>query len=208
MSLNARDINALHALVNWRVSQPGGSEWALLLDKLSAMRSEHLPKKLVFRIELPLEPVPVQNRRKTVNVRLAPTLNEYAGQPAWMRDLARKEVDRRIEALKFQFPHWECWKQVCRKLRPARQTPKGKMVEAGFVEKIVKAQRRFVRVTRRSAGKHDEPSTDAIGGKIPIDRLRICGVIAGDSQKWLGREAVWQMAPRGEGSVVIEVFDE
>ncbi len=205
--LTGNDIKALYELVKWRSSTSNDPRWSALCEKLEQMHHARNPGRLVFRIELPLEPVQLQHGNVTTDVRLAPTMNEYAGQPAWKRHLARKEVDRRIAELQPQFPQWECWVKKRRVPKPAHVTKKHKLVDARFVEQILDGTRRFVRVTRRSSGKHDEPSTDAIGGKIPIDRLKICGIIAGDSQKWLAREAVWEPVPRGEGSVIIEVFE-
>ena len=62
-------------------------------------------------------------------------------------------------------------------------------------------------VTRYSAVRPDEISVDIVGGKAPIDRLVLAGVLRGDSQQWLERDADWQKVDQNEGRVVIEVFE-
>lgn len=68
-------------------------------------------------------------------------------------------------------------------------------------------RRRVVVVTRASRSRPDELSVDIIGGKIPIDRLVVAGVLRGDTDEWLARYPMWKSAKAGEGSVTIDVYE-
>ncbi len=68
-------------------------------------------------------------------------------------------------------------------------------------------ERRLVVVTRHSSREPDEVSCDVIGGKIALDRLVIAGILAGDSRKWIDREAHWVQCKPGFGKLVVEVYE-
>jgi hypothetical protein len=180
-------------------------QWIALLAKVEREIAALSPGPLVFRIELPLEPVEVGRGAASVRVRLAPTMNEYAGMRGWMRAKARAELDRRILVAKFSWPRWSCAPTKTVKVVPTRLVG-GRVIKGGIRSTTTSAARRLVRVTRYSSRRVDEPSTDAIGGKIPIDRLHIADIIGGDSARWIEREVLWHAADPGHGKVVIEVF--
>ncbi len=155
--------------------------------------------ELVFRLELPTHPVPCSRKpgTKAYTLHLAPTMNEYASQLGWALDIVRKALDQRIAVAKRDWPRWSCHPVKTQKWEADRPGKGGKIIKGGLRETVTAADRRLVRVTRCSSRRLDEPSTDAIGGKIPIDRLRLADIIAGDSAKWLdGRVIVEVFAPR------------
>ncbi len=211
MSFTSIELKAIRSLLAWRIAYHGDTtqkQWGSLLMKAGAELAATTPGALVFRLELPTELTSIRRGRagKTIELHLAPTMNEYAGQTGWMRNLVRKELDERIRVAKFSFPRWSCNPKKSRRWVADRVTPSGKVIRGALRSIVVDGEHRHVRVTRRSSRRLDEPSTDAIGGKIPIDRLALADIIPGDSAKWITRQAVWEPANPGEGSVLVEVF--
>ena len=211
MSFTSVQLQAIRALLAWRIERYGDTSkkhWGSLLIKAGSELAASNPGTLVFRLELPTEPFPIRRGRtsKPVHLHLAPTMNEYAGQTAWMRALVRKELDERIAVAKFSFPRWSCSPKKSHRWVADRVTAKGRVIPGAVRSVVFGGDHRIVRVTRRSSRRLDEPSTDAIGGKIPIDRLAIADILAGDSAKWISRQAVWEAADPGEGSILLEVF--
>jgi hypothetical protein len=206
MSFARRQLEVLRALVEVRrlyASAADAKDWAELVDAIDRELHPGAPgpaPALVFRLELPIEPVQV-GRLKAVH--LAPTLNEYARAPRFVLDAANSAVDARIF---LERPKWRRWNAVLRTDRWMAPDPR-KRGQMKLHQVVTLGLLRRVRVIRRSSRQLDEPSTDAIGGKLPIDRLRVAGVLAGDAAKWLEREAVWQAAAPGQGVVIVEVYD-
>ena len=128
----------------------------------------------------------------------APTMNEYVSLAPWQKEDLRKLYDEEIERLKAQWPRWSCG--------VVRRTVQGK----GGVERVVQegGRRRAIILTRESSVRPDDPSAgDAVGLKIPADRLVTAGVLRGDTSEWLVRHCLWKPAKRGEGRVVVDVYE-
>jgi hypothetical protein len=147
----------------------------------------------VFVLSLPLE-LPqgfTKAGKAKPPLKLAPTLNEYNGMKPWMKTASRLAVDHVIATTFSEGVVWSgAWL----------------LMIAGKGELRCQKRRRVV-VTRYSSRQPDEIACDIIGGKIPIDRLVKLGILAGDSAKWLEREARWVRVKPGEGKLVVEVFD-
>lgn len=110
----------------------------------------------------------------------APTLNVYNGMKPWMKANLRKKVDKRLSEEMLAWP----------------------MAKLG-----ASLRKRGVRVTRHSSSPVDETTVDVLGGKIAVDRLVHANILAGDSARWLEREALWKHAAPGSGRVTVEVFE-
>lgn len=156
------------------------------LDKLRRMLAERAGADFgdrVFELVLPLSvkrgPSPRTGKDRKPMV-LAPTLNQYDSMQPFEQKRMREQVDLRIMA---ELKAWP------------RALLRGE------------SRRRGVRVVRRSASPCDEMSVDVLGGKIPIDRLVKAGVLRGDSMNDLVREALWQPAPPGEGTLTVTIFE-
>lgn len=126
----------------------------------------------------------------------APTLNEYNGLDPWQKEALRKEYDQEIAGLKAAWPAWSCGVTE----RVVVVKGKARLLREG-------GRRRAVVLTRESSGQPDEEALDALGGKIPVDRLVHAGVLRGDTPKWLVRYAAWEQAAPGQGRVVVDVYD-
>lgn len=70
-------------------------------------------------------------------------------------------------------------------------------------------KRRWIRVTRfTSLPKNvDEDRIDAVGGKLPVDVLKHCGVIVNDSKEWLERRAHVLKTEGGNKHILLELFE-
>lgn len=166
----------------------------------------------VFRLVLPLGTA-VEKARKggpalPLGRAFAPTLNEYDKILPWMKKELRKALDWAIVQEKSKWPAWSCGCVDKTAVETFTKIVKGKP------QKVTEprttrhgGRRRRVVVTRYSAVRPDEISVDIVGGKAPIDRLVLAGVLRGDSQQWLERDADWQKVDQNEGRVVIEVFE-
>lgn len=117
-----------------------------------------------------------------VPTELAPTMNSWGFMKTWQRARTRRELEASLHAAIAAVPN----------------------------AKVPGAERmRWVRVTRftPNAKLVDEAAVDSIGGKMPIDVLVSSGVVAGDSPKYLRREARCEVTKRGNTHVLVEVFD-
>jgi hypothetical protein len=201
MTFSLVQLRAIAALTSARLSSDCGESrgrWEGLLREAEGQIATAAPRELVFRIELPIEPVDLGKPGKRCLIKLAPTLNEYASAKGWAKAKARTEVDRRIFLERPRWLRWHCGIRT-----------RAKMV-GGEVVKVPlpgTGRRRLVRLIRRSSRRVDEVSLDVLGGKLPVDRLKIAEVIAGDSAKWLEREAVWEPCDPGDGRVIVEVYE-
>jgi hypothetical protein len=121
-----------------------------------------------------------KNKGKVRKEKMAPTMNELVAMNIWERSAVRERLDQDLlEALK------------------------------DWPNSILQDEKRprSVRVTRSSHMPPDELGVDVLGGKVPIDRMVLAGVLAGDTAKVLHREARWVQAPKNEGTLLIEVFE-
>jgi hypothetical protein len=147
----------------------------------------------VFRWILPLGKVEIPKARPrvprkdgtfaerpkgTLAVELAPTLNAYKSMKPFILSALRDALDDRIAELLPTFPR-----------------------------ALAQGKRRGVYLERHSTREPDETSLDVLGGKCPLDRLVIAGVLAGDSRAHVERVGMWIPAKKNEGRVVIEVYD-
>lgn len=152
----------------------------------------------VFAIELPIDDVVLRYSMKSQVVgSICPTMNVYGSMPKWKRSLVYKALDERI-GLHLRQGGWPRGRGV--------GEVRAKMVRGRVKTEVVTGERRAVVVTRHSSRRVDEFSVDVIGGKVPVDRLVIAGILAGDSAKWLERVARWERAAPGEGKLAVEVF--
>ena len=167
-------------------ARPANKERARLRRELGEKTPDRKPLKALPRGVGPTVPL----------VPHAPTMNEYNGLTAWQKEKLREAVDGVVLTAKAGWTNWRMG--VTRRAVLERGKPKA-VVEGG--------RRRVVVVTRYSAGAPDELSCDAIGGKIPIDRLVHADVLRGDTAEWLARVPVWTPAPREQGRVVVDVHE-
>lgn len=152
----------------------------------------------VFAIELPIDDVVLRYSMKSqVHGSITPTMNEFSSMPGWKKGLVRGALDKRI-VLQLRQGGWPRGRGV--------GEVRAKLVRGKAKTEVVTGERRVVVVTRHSSRRVDELSVDVIGGKVPVDRLVIAGILAGDSAKWLERVARWERAAPGEGKLAIEVF--
>ncbi|NBC17182.1 MAG: hypothetical protein GVY18_07685 [Bacteroidetes bacterium] len=140
----------------------------------------------------------------------APTMNEYAAkkQRKWALKKLNKEVDELIEAVKPAWPLWDMG--VERRTEPKMVDGRLSLTKRGKVRvrTIVEGGwRRHVVVTRYSSRQPDELSVDVVGGKLVVDRLVLAGVLRDDSPRWCVREARWEQAPPGRGSLRVDVYE-
>lgn len=157
-----------------------------LRDKLVRAIAEDAGRRswgaLVFDWQLPLKTqVPLRRgQAATTTTDLAPTLNVYGSMETWRRARLYKLLDARILCEMAKWP-------ACRL---------GASLRA-----------RAVRVTRYSSHRPDELGVDVLGGKVPVDRLVLAGILRGDGPKDLEREARWEPAPPGHGSLRVQVHE-
>lgn len=116
-----------------------------------------------------------------VPLTVAPSMNIYSNMETWQKDKLRKALDWHVAAAVSK------WRGCI--------LPKGSK------------RRRMVIVTRRSSARIDENSVDVMGGKVPIDRMVLANVLAGDDAKLLLRRSGWEKAPPGKGSVLVRVYE-
>lgn len=150
----------------------------------------------VFRLELPLD--------------LAPTLNMYAvGMKSWHRAKVAKAIDKWIARQKLPYSAWPMGVQrlACMRKKSKRVGGKRVTVQVLGTKVVGGGRKRMVVLTRESSRQPDEISCDALGGKMPIDRLVQADVLRGDSAKWLVRVAKWAPARLGEGRVIVDVYE-
>ncbi len=107
------------------------------------------------------------------------TMNAYAHKKGWMKKKMRAALDAAIVELLPQFPKAE--------------------VHGAKL-------RRWVRVTRFSPQRVDDLSIDVLGGKMPVDALVRCGILADDNDAMAFREPRWEKTARGNTHVLVEVF--
>lgn len=108
------------------------------------------------------------------------TMNAYAHKKGWMKKKMRVELDKQVNELLPTFP---------------RAPLHGAKV------------RRWLRVTRFSTQRVDDLSIDILGGKMPVDSLVRCGILADDNDAMAFREPRWEKTQRGNAHVLVEVFD-
>lgn len=200
MNFTRQELHVLRHAVEVAYEEPRTE----LLEKIAAAIATFEPGALVFQLEFALwSAVALARRRRRSGLEApppprlwAPTLNEYKGIKSYELAKLRTAVDEAILRARVKFPHWGCG--VVETMQLVRGKP---------VRHRSGGRRRLVLVERESNRPPDELSTDAIGGKVPIDRLVAAGVLRDDNRDWLLRDARWRQASRGEGRVIVSVFE-
>jgi hypothetical protein len=185
-ALSREELRHLHEIAVDRAQISEPKLFQAIADKLARMIAEASSvrqrgeKVFEWRIPLSIERYATKgkNAGKLLTFVLSPSLNVYSQMEAWQRKRLSSELDVRILAERHKWPDW-----------PHRGRP------------------RAVRVTRYSSAKPDEIAADSIGAKMPVDRLVIAGVLRGDRAEDLEREAHWEKAPPGHGSLLLEIYD-
>ncbi len=108
------------------------------------------------------------------------TMNAYAHKKGWMKKRMRAELDKAVVALLPNYPK--------------------ALINGAKI-------RRWLRVTRFSTQRVDDLSIDVLGGKMPVDALVRCGVLADDNDAMAFREPLWEKTARGNTHVLVEVFE-
>jgi hypothetical protein len=157
--------------------------------------------ELVFRIVLPTGSEARKDRKargeKAPMGLFAPTLNEYGSLETWQRHKLSQALDGAIFIEKLK---WPC--------PLAGFKTERSIVDGRLVSMRKGGRKRLVVVTRRSAHRVDEVTADVLGGKMPIDRLVHAGVLVGDAQNCIVREAHWEKLGADETAhVVVEVYE-
>jgi hypothetical protein len=113
---------------------------------------------------------------------LAPTMNECISWDRWRMARTKTELGDRLRVL-------------------VSQTKGADLCGA--------KRMRWVRVTRftNQSKKVDDAAVDAIGGKLPVDRLVQLGVLAKDDPSLLKREAHVGQTQMGNVHLLVEVFE-
>lgn len=128
----------------------------------------------------------------------APTLNEWNGLAPWQKDALRTETDKAITAA---FRHWSRWHcGFTQRTVAAKGKIPARVIREG-------GRKRAVVITRESSSRPDDLAVDVLGGKCPVDRLVQLGVLRGDTAEWLVRYCTWKQAAKGEGRVVVDVYE-
>lgn len=134
------------------------------------------------------------------NMDMAPTLNAYKGQQTWTRMANAQKLDDLILVTSQHWPGARLRFETVAKIHKVKGVPKVRKTRVGGV-------RRIVRLTRHTSREPDELSVDVLGGKLPVDRLVLAGILIDDRRAWLARLARWVPARPGQARVVVEVFD-
>ncbi len=108
------------------------------------------------------------------------TMNAYAHKKGWMKKKMRAALDEAVIALLPNYPK--------------------ALINGAKI-------RRWLRVTRFSTQRVDDLSIDILGGKMPVDALVRCGVLADDNDAMAFREPRWEKTQRGNTHVLVEVFE-
>ena len=176
-----------------------------LLAKIDVALAAQEPGPLVFELELAIwstVKTARQLRRRGDGPpppRLfAPTLNEYKGLKHYELSKLRAAMDEAILRARGRFRHASCG--VIETASISRVTGKPVRRREG-------GRRRVVVVLRESNRPPDELSTDAIGGKMPIDRLVAAQILRDDTSEWVIRVPRWKQVPPGDGRVVVSVYE-
>lgn len=174
------DLRRLHGLLT-RIMQPGKP-----LTPEDVVRADVAGLLAKTTAAIANERAAIERGAKVFEWRIptgnAPTMNSWGFMKTWQRARIRKELEAALQPI-------------------LEATPGAKV--HGL------ATMRWVRVTRftPNAKTVDESAVDSIGGKMPIDVLVRAGVLAGDSPRYLRREARVEPTKRGNTHVLIEVFE-
>lgn len=112
----------------------------------------------------------------------APTMNEWGYWDSWQKSRNRKELDDALRRL---------------------------IAASPGADLLGEHRMRWVRVTRFTlqTKRVDDAAIDAIGGKMPVDALVRCRVLAGDTPNLLKREACVAKTTKGNTHLLVEVFE-
>lgn len=201
--LTVNDLRVIRAELRLLAS-PSPSPWRVDLDaKIDRIIEARTPGPQCFRMELRLggdDRARVRAEKKGApkgpTLVWAPSLNEYNGLVGWQKAKLRKAMDKAILVERGRWARARCGS----KETPSIVKGKVRISRSG-------GRRRLVVVTRYSSRRPDELSCDVLGGKMPIDRLVLAGVLAGDDDAALVREGRWERVPDGDGRVVVDVFE-
>lgn len=127
-------------------------------------------------------------------------MNEYNGMPGWMKAKVRDAIGHQIQARIGRWPSWHAGFRETGVLHKVKGVQKVAQVRSG-------GRRRLIRVVRHSPRRPDEVTVDIIGGKMVVDCLVRFGVLVGDDDACLVREAEWYPSNEGDGRVVVDVFE-
>lgn len=210
--MNIEDLRLarMAAAVVAQAKTPKQAEFRALIDRLDTEIAAHTPGPLVFELSFPIrtEVTPISKRtgcpRKTVNIVLAPSLNEYAGMAPWMLKIARAELDNRIRERCGHHPAYDCGSARNVVIKTVKHGKRSSKVEKLDVSG---GRRRIIEVVRHSSREVDELAVDILGGKLVVDRLLWAGVIAGDQRKHLVRIPRWVPSKPGEGRLDVRVYE-
>jgi hypothetical protein len=200
MNLTPQELRMIRHAVLATYEEPRSE----LLAKLDAEISAQAVGQLVFRLELALwSTVATARRQKRRGDEMpapprlwAPTMNEYKGIASFEVTKLKKAIDEAILRTKALYPRWGCG--VTENARLERGKP---------VVRRHGGRPRLVVVERESNRPPDELSADAIGGKVPIDRLVAACILRDDNREWCLRYAKWTPVPRGAGRVIVSVYE-
>lgn len=210
MNLEDLRLARMAAAVVAQAKTPRQADFRALIGRLDAAIVAHTPGPLVFELSIPIrtQVTPISKRtgrpRKTVDIVLAPSLNEYAGMAPWMLKLARAELDNRIRERCGHHPACDCGsvrKVELKTVKHGKRTSKVEKLEASG------GRRRIIEVVRHSSREVDELAVDILGGKLVVDRLIWAGVIAGDQRKHIVRVPRWVQCKPGEGKLDVRVYE-
>lgn len=189
---------------------PKSAEFRALVSRIDSEISARTPGPIVFEMSFPIRTkvTPPSKRpgkvRKSVDVVLAPSLNEYAGMSPWMLLLARAELDRLIRERCGYHPQCDCGSVRNVVVKPVKRGERISKVEK---LEVSGGRRRVIEVVRHSSQEVDELAVDILGGKLVVDRLIWAGVIAGDDRSQLGRIPRWVRCPPGQGRMEVRVYE-
>jgi hypothetical protein len=209
MNIDDLRLTRMATAVVAQAKTPRQAEFRALLNKLDAAIAVQTPGPLVFELSIPIrtEVTPIGKKgrpRKTVEIVLAPSLNEYAGVAPWMLKLARAELDKRIRERCGHHPACDCGsvrKVELKIVKHRKRTSKVEKLE------VFGGRRRIIEVVRHSSREVDELAVDILGGKLVVDRLIWAGVIAGDQRKHIVRVPRWVQCKPGDGKLDVRVYE-
>lgn len=210
LDLEDLKLARMGAVVLAQARTPRQTAFQNLVTRLDSEIAARTPGPLVFELSLPIRTLVTPpsktpgKTRKTVNIVLAPSLNEYAGMAPWMLKIARAELDNRIRERCGHHPAYDCGSvrsvHIVKVKHGKRTTKVEKLDVSG-------GRQRIIEIVRHSSREVDELAVDILGGKLVVDRLIWAGVIAGDQRKHIVRVPRWVRAKPEEGKLEVRVYE-
>ena len=168
----------------------------MLGTEARALQAQNQKERKAMREQLGKKALPKGVGPAKVNPVFAPSLNEWNSLNPWQKTALRDATDKAIADAKDGWPHWPCGSVF----RTVMEKKEARVVQEG-------GRKRAVVITRESSVRPDELSVDVLGGKCPVDRLVHAGVLRGDTARWLVRYCNWRPAARGDGRVIVDVYE-